>query len=617
MSDNVTQVEGLDFTVQDHATAPADRMAKSFEHVHHAAEGATRKLSEMTHHAAMSGLAMVGLGFGLREVANKAGEANLELENSAKKIAGVQYTFGGWKKGTTGQEKWNESLQTGTEIVAKLEESEGKLKMTRGELADIYKSTYALGARHNLNQEQQIDLTEKFGAVQKVLGVNAEFAAMQVYRMAMTGKARGFDDFSKKMKESVGDLKAFGKLSEEKRFQKLKAAMGDLMPAAEGMGKGIAGSMFDVRESIDELTRDLTGPVFKEVTKDFSEWAHELGKVREGGQSAAAEWGGKLVTAFGYLKDATAFIADHWKTIAGIFVATKFTGAMQGLAGRFGASAAAGGAGGAAGVMNVSAATVNVSGGAAAALGGTTAAALGNQLKPSLTSTIGKLAGFAAKVGMAGEALGAYSGILAMAWKLGEHIGDRLAEPSHYGAGSALAGGLGSKTAETLQSFRELVDKERELGRSNTETSVKAKEAYANLRGAYGVDVIGKGGKVNIDAAKAAYGEMDVATRERQLAGLGLDTKKAYYNTNEERQDFASRLAEVIGQLISQGAGGTPTKNGRALAGKAVTNINVAHLEITQDFKQADPDRVFHNVPRDIVDMVNSPRASGVAAVAG
>ena len=138
MSDNVTQVEGLDFTVQDHATAPADRMAKSFEHVHHAAEGATRKIGEMTHRAAMSGLAMVGLGFGLREIANKAGEANLELENAAKKIAGVQYTFGGWKKGTTGQEKWNESLQTGTEIVAKLEASEGKLKMTRGELADIY-----------------------------------------------------------------------------------------------------------------------------------------------------------------------------------------------------------------------------------------------------------------------------------------------------------------------------------------------------------------------------------------------------------------------------------------------------------------------------------------------
>jgi hypothetical protein len=56
-------------------------------------------------------------------------------------------------------------------------------------------------------------------------------------------------------------------------------------------------------------------------------------------------------------------------------------------------------------------------------------------------------------------------------------------------------------------------------------------------------------------------------------------------------------------------------KNGRTLAGKAVTNINVAHLEITQDFKQADPDNVFHNVPRDIVDMVNSPRASGIAAV--
>jgi hypothetical protein len=603
MSDNVTQVEGLDFTVQDHATAPADRMAKSFEHVHHAAEGATRKLGEMTHRAAMSGLAMVGLGFGLREVANKAGEANLELENSAKKIAGVQYTFGGWKKGTTGQEKWNESLQTGTEIVAKLEASEGKLKMTRGELADIYKSTFALGARYNQNQEQQIDLTEKFGAVQKVLGVNAEFAATQVYRMATTGRARGFDDFSKKMKESVGDLKA---LSEEKRFQKLKAAMGDLMPAAEGMGKGIAGSMFDVRKSTDELTRDLTGPVFKEVTKDFSEWAHELGKVREGGQSAAAEWGGKLVTAFGYLKDATAFIADHWKTIAGIFVATKFTGAMQGVAGVFGASAAAGGAGGAAGgvagVMNVKAGTVNVSGSTAAALGSTTAAAIGDKLKPSLSDTVGKFTNVAARAGMVTEALGGlYIGLDALAkWALSKQDEGMAKQASAPRAMNALTAG-----AKAMSSALH-------------EGSVE--KTFSHLKAAFQAYGLKPGQSLDRNTVAGELRAMQPELAAKQIAMYGIKGASAKnVQAPGMLEEAAGRITTLLNNFAAQLLVGNPSladgKNGRALAGKAVTNINVAHLEITQDFKQADPDRVFHNVPRDIVDMVNSPRASGIPAV--
>jgi hypothetical protein len=579
-------------------------MAKSFEHVHHAAEGATRKLGDMTHRAAMSGLAMVGLGFGLREIANKAGEANLELENAAKKIAGVQYTFGGWKKGTTGQEKWNESLEAGTEIVAKLEASEGKLKMTRGELADIYKSTYALGARHNLNQEQQIDLTEKFGAVQKVLGVNAEFAATQVYRMATTGRARGSDDFSKKMKESVGDLKAFGKLSEEKRFQKLQKAMGDLMPAAEGMGKGIAGSMFDVRESIDELTRDLTGPVFKEVTKDFSEWAHELGKVREGGQSAAAEWGGKLVTAFGYLKDATAFIADHWKTIAGIFVATKFTGAMQGVAGVFGASAAAGGTGGAAGgvagVMNVKAGTVNVSGSTAAALGSTTAAAIGDKLKPSLSDTVGKFTNVAARAGMVTEALGGlYIGLDALAkWALSKQDEGMAKQASAPRAMNALTAGAKAMSSALHE---ESVEK-----------------TFSHLKTAFQAYGLKPGQSLDRNTVAGELRAMQPELAAKQIAMYGIKGASAKnVQAPGMLEEAAGRITTLLNNFAAQLLVGNPSlgKNGRALAGKDITNINVAHLEITQDFKQADPDRVFHNVPRDIVDMVNNPRASGIPAV--
>jgi hypothetical protein len=40
-------------------------------------------------------------------------------------------------------------------------------------------------------------------------------------------------------------------------------------------------------------------------------------------------------------------------------------------------------------------------------------------------------------------------------------------------------------------------------------------------------------------------------------------------------------------------------------------------MEITQEFKQAYPDRVFHNVPRDIADMLRNPRGSNIPPVPG
>jgi hypothetical protein len=602
---NVTQVEGLDFTVKDHSSSAAEHMAKSFEHVHKAAEGVTQKLGAITHHAAMSGLAMVGLGIGFREIASKASEANLELEDAAKKIAGVQYTFGGWKAGTTGQEKWAASLAEGTEIVEKLEASEGKLKMTRAELADIYKVSFALGERHNLTQEQMLDVTEKLGAAQKVLGVNAEAASNTISKAALTGRLRPTDDFSKSLFFAIGNVKAFAKLSEEARFQKLQKAMSDLMPAAEGMGKGVKGAMFDAREGIEDLTRDISGPVFKEVTKDFASWAHEITKVAEGGNSVAKAYGDKLVKVFGYLKDATAFIADHWKAIAGIFVATKFAGAMQGLAGRFATSAAAAsatsGLGTAAGTMHVSAGVVNVSSGAAAALGNTTAAAVGAGLKPGIGSTVGKIAGMAAKVGMVTEGLGLfYVGLQGAAKMVDEWQTGRIQAKGRFGAESALGGAEGVRAARHMEAFRDLLSGGGFMGdwRSG---AAKAKETMASYQAAYGADIISKTGAVNQAMAMKAWEEMSAGVRAQQAAGVGLGSKA----TGEE---FVAKLGEMV-KLLS-GLLPSVEKEGPHVARKAdkITNI-YGGVHITQDFKDRDPARIFH---RTIEDVANNPTTSGV-----
>lgn len=609
---DTTKVVGLDFTVKGQANEQAERMAKSFEHVHGAVDRASHKFSEFGHHTAVSALGAIGLSFGFHAIAEKAKEANLEIDGSVKKLAGVQYAFGNWKAGTAAQEKWNASMEAGREIVDRLEESEGKLKMQRSELAGIYKSTTALAERHGLTMEQQLDLTEKLGAVERVLGVNAQAASMQISRMALTGNLRGFDDFSKSMRFSIGNLKEFAKLSETERFKRIQKAMGDLVPAAEAMGKGLSGAMFDMREAVEDITRDVTGPVFKEVTKEVSTWAKHLTEARESGKSISREIGDKLVTAFGYLKSTTSFIADHWKSIALVVGATKATGWMEQLAGwgKGGAGHAGGGLSGSAGAMTVNAGVVNVNQTAAAALGKTVGAGAQAALKPGFRGVIGGMAGMVGKIGLVTEALGLlYVAASGVAKAVDTSQTKSILWEANFGKNSAIAGRAGNNVVESMMRFRDRSALDQKLGRSSMEAAQEAKAALTAFKAAYGPGVIA-GGKVNVAGAREAYGAMDPSTRRQQLQALGLDSS---FTNAETQGKFAEKLAQVFAGLVQ--TVGKPEEQSARLTGKRDIKINVQHLEITQDFKQADPDRIFHRIPNQIAEMVFAPHASNLPMV--
>jgi hypothetical protein len=612
MGDNVTQVEGLDFVVADHATPAAASLSKAFQQVDNAFSHASSSAKGFSKNMAIGALGAVGLSYGLRDLLGQAKSANVVVDDSAKKIAGVTFAFGGWKAGTSAQERWTESLEEGHEVVNKLEKDESRLKMTRADLAAVYKASYALSERYGLSQAQQIDVTEKLAAVQKVLGVSAEGASTQMSRMALTGNMRVMDDFSKALRFSIGNIAEFHKMSEPKRFAAIQKALGDLVPAAEGMGKGISGSMFDVRKAIDDLTRDVTGPVFKEVSHDFAEWAHHLGEVRASGQSLAHEFGDKLVWAFHAIEGASKFTADHWRAIVGILVANKLAGMAGGLAQWGKGSAAAGGeAGGAmrAAVVNVSAATVNIGGPAATALGGATTKAIETGMKGGLASTVGNLAGMASKAFVVTEALGAlYVGLDALAGMIDTWHTDAIAKEAQFGKDSALAGGSGKAIVAALDTYREMADKDLELGRNSADTAKQAHQAYIALKAAYGAGVVGEGGKVNVGAAKEAYSTMTAETRSQQLSALGMDANKAYYNTDQVQKEFADRLAEVLANLF--GASGDSTKPPSMREMRKPPQVNIQHLEITQDFKDRDPDRIFHRTINDVIDLAHNPQGA-------
>jgi hypothetical protein len=604
-----TKVVGLDFTVKGQATEQAERMAKSFDHVHGAVEKATGKMHAFGRSTAVSALGAIGLSFGFREIASKAMEANREIEGSSKKLAGMQYAFGNWRAGISVQERWNASLEEGREIVDRLDESEGKLKIDRAELADIYKSTTALSERYGLSMEDQLALTEKLGAVQKVLGVNAEAANMQITRMAMTGNLRGFDDFSKSMRFAIGNLKQFAKLSETERFKKIQKAMGDLVPAAEAMGKGIGGSMFDISQAVEDITRDVSSPVIKEVGKELSTWAKHLTTAKENGKSLTQEIGGKLVTAFGYLKGVTSYIADNWQALALVFGATKAAGAMQGLAawGKGGGDGktTAGGAS-AVGAMTVNAAAVHINQTAAASLGATVgkdaSKAIGTSLKPTLSETVGHLAGMAAKVGIVTEALGGmYLGMTALVQWIDSSQTDSLKRQ-----------GVSARTMSSVSAYTKAVgalEDSQTMPKFRGSAKLWADAAYMHLQNAFGAYGLKPGQQVSAATIAQDLKAMGPELAAQTIAKLGLkgdETEAARFIA----RDLNVLAEKLLGAYPDLGKT-TPDK----LTGKRDIKIDVHHLEITQDFKQADPDRVFHRIPNQIAEMVFAPHASNLPMV--
>jgi hypothetical protein len=563
-AERTTAVEGLAFTVKDQASAPAEKMASAFERVHHATERVGERIKEFAHHTAMGALGAVGLGFGLHELADKAKEANLELEGAAKKIAGVHFAFGGWRSDISAAEKWTYALEEGKEVVDKLDASEFKLHKTRGELANVYKSAYAIGTRHNLNQQQMLDLTEKLAASETVLGVSAEFASTTIARGVMTGKFRGFDDFSKQLRFATGDMK---KLSESARFEKIMKAMGDLVPAAVGMGGGMAGAMADIKIAVDNIVRDLTGPLFQEQSKSLREWAKNITKIREDGKSIAAEYGEKLVSAFHTLKDVTAWLYDHWKEIAAIWASAKFASWMGP-----GAGAAAGGG-----------------------------------MAPAVTTVTGKLTTFAGKLSVATGALTDWYLLLegGAAW-LDKWQTKNIETTSRWGAGSALEGSSGKAAARHMEAFRGMLNGEG-FQTDYKDAMAKAKEAFISYQAAYGTDVVGRSG-VQRGQAMAAWETMTPEARAKQATGLGLASSA----TGEQ---FVNKLDEMVKLLAGLLPSVTDKAKGPHVARGGPPIINIAHATITQEFKESDPDRVFHKGINEIDHMVNTPRGATTNAL--
>lgn len=602
MPENTAIAESIEFRVKDFASPTAGKIAQSFNLVHRSVGAAQQRIGEFGRSAAMGALGAVGMGFGLHALWEKAKDANMELLRLQKSVSSTILGMTRWDESLPMVERVNRSMTKGREVTEELEKQQRRLHVPIEELGHVYEATAMLGStKLRMSQQQQLGMTEKIAAATKLFGTSGEAAAFRIARaVAMGGQVmRPYGDkFAMWLQQAIGPVDRRHHLKPDQVMQRISDRMKELTPAAAAMSKGMMGSMEAISTWVTHTVRDLSSPIFQHIGGMIEGWQARLDALRDSkGISQMQIYGEKLLGVFKGLQTASGFIVDHWKVLAGILVAHKLTGMAGGLVGRLGAlapaqavGAAAGAAGAATGIMNVTAATVNVGqgvgGGLAAAASKGINESMNARLRPTMAETAGKLVNFAGKTMMVTEALGAL-----------------------YMGAQSLAAYLDAQHDKELGKGREAA------------TSVTA--VYDFARSVKALQPGGAGAQSAAQSLKTAYEAMGLKMGERasgekigqHLQALGpevgsqllahlhyLMPQMVHWSSLSApgmAKEAGREIADAMNQFMAAMMRGRPEffkkpgeEGGIKTSGPPVNNF-YGNIQVTQDFKDQDPTRVF------------------------
>lgn len=322
------------------ALGPLGRIAHGAEGAGRATEGLKDKFKEFRGESVAMAAGVLGLGFGFAALAEKMGESNREFMGTQKAIAATMTTILDWPKTMAPIEKFTRSMTLSKNVTRELDETAGKFNMGLRDMGGLYKTVGIAAGPLHMSQKQWMEMTVKSAAVAKALGADAGQAGDLIGKLLMGKNIRLAGDLGKILSNEVG--KNLGKLHGQARFEKMSQELEKFIPVAEQMGKGFDGAVNRIQLKVNEMVRDLTGPLFSAIGGSLDGFAQRLNSLGEGGKPLIETYANRLVEAFHVMATTTTFLLDHWKQIAAVWAGMKVAGGVSGLAG----SLKGGGAGG-------------------------------------------------------------------------------------------------------------------------------------------------------------------------------------------------------------------------------------------------------------------------------
>lgn len=551
MGDTETRTVETEFTAKDAGyTAAVDRIASGFEKSARQLQELKSKMGEFRQETGLSTLGALGLGYGIGSWVEKARAANEEFANTQKSIAGVLAGTLKFDKGTAELDRYNRSMVLSSGISEELEEDAARFQLQMGDVAGSYRTTVSAAGALGLTQKQVMSLTESAIATAKRYGVSGEQSATAIARALQQGKVKGFDPFDIALRKSIGNMQH---LSQAARFEHIQKALQGSTQIAEAMGSGVEGSLAKAQQTVNEIFRGATGPLFKEVSNDLAQWAKHLHEAKVDGKPLIDDISGKLVTGFKALEATSKFIKDHWVVIGSVFAGLKAGDVAKDIAGALGT--AAGGMG--------------AFGGGVGALGG-------------VFGTIGKLApAFGGIVTAAGLAAIALHGVY-------EEWQGRKKQAGEMGGFFEEIGKIAKTNAYVQKHGAEMTPAQLEEGKRYVAAHAQMAAEVLKQKGLY------ENGSIALAKFNGVMDSMsDDAKRDFMTKLPG-----SYGSSGELGSMAAEILSRSLAQVPAVTAAAENDAN-RKFAKAPITNI-YGGVHIQQKFEDADPDRVFLRFKADL-----------------
>lgn len=357
MSEDVVKKVRVQYTVEDQAAGPLGRIAEKAGHAGGAVEKLRDRFKEFRGETALMAAGVLGVGFGLGAWVEKAKEANREFGGAQKSIASTMATILDWPRAMAPVEKFTRSMGLAKGVTQELDEKAADYGLSLTDLASAYKTIGVAAAPMKLSQEQWLNLAVQSAAAAKQFGTDASGAADLIGKALVNKAIRPAGDLGLFLKNEVGGN--LHKLNNAQVLDRMNRALSQSTKIAEQMGQGMGGSIARIQNRVDDLFRDVTGPLFHEVAKELDVFAKKLKEGGDAGRPMIEVVSGKLLSGFRELKDDAAFIADHWKTIALVVGGMKLSSTVgqlgeiaRGIRDVTGSAGKVGGAGGLAGLAS-------------------------------------------------------------------------------------------------------------------------------------------------------------------------------------------------------------------------------------------------------------------------
>jgi hypothetical protein len=215
-----------------------------------------------------------------------------------------------------------------------------------------------------------------------------------------------------------------------------------------------------------------------------------------------------------------------------------------------------------------------------------------------MSDTIGKFAGMAGKAFMVTEALG---GLYIAADSLAKYIDSKQTEDLAKGRHAAA---LVTATHDFQRSVHALQGGGGAASREAATTSMKAAFDAMGMKQGQKFTAEGVGGLLaNLPSETA----VQMVNKLNSLMP-GMVHKATAGGIETAPQEIGREIANAMNEYASRlfGSESKASPNIRKVP-RGHGDINIQNLTITQDFKEADPDRVFHRVTNEISGLANSP----------